>query len=282
MKAIEAAAAEQVADIARFDRNGAGDGEGRIEVGLGDADLRRLGGRLVFRRPDVGTATKQVSRHTDGDFGGHTRQALMLFHPGFDIARRLTDQHAHRIHRLGEGRLVLRNSGERRVVGSGRLVDVELGGGAALELDLGDAQALLLQCGVGAGDGDQALQFADGHIGRGDVAGQRHQDIVIGGDLIKQVGLGRLHIATQLAPDVDFPAGVETGAVGVEFVVDRNELADFLDQGVVGTELEAAVAEIALLLLRKQLAAGDSKLGARPDRCAHRPLPVRDCPGKLR
>ena len=60
-----------------------------------------------------------------------------------------------------------------------------------------------------AGDRDLPLDRADADIGPRDIAEQRHQDIVIARDR-RQIGrIGGFDPAPELAPEIQFPSGVD-------------------------------------------------------------------------
>src|SRR5690606_38075504 len=64
---------EQVLELAGPDEDLTVDGEGRIHVGLRDADEGALAGDQPFLPADVGTAANEVGRNAEHHFGGRRR-----------------------------------------------------------------------------------------------------------------------------------------------------------------------------------------------------------------
>ena len=129
------------------------------------------------------------------------------------------------------------------------LLDVEIRDVPALEARHGDGQRLSLQFDVGARVVDFALDRANLDIGRGDVAQQRDQHLVVVLDRDVQIFVGRFDGPAELAPEVDLPGQVEPlGPLIVK---------GLLHKATIGVVLAERIAEITprrVLRLRKEVA----------------------------
>ncbi|HEY2620180.1 MAG TPA: hypothetical protein VGI78_22765 [Acetobacteraceae bacterium] len=140
-----------------------------------------------------------------------------------------------------------------------RLERIERGCRAAMETISRDLQRLPLLYDVLARDIDLLLQRADSDIGRGNVAQQSHQHIVVGGDRGQIRCIGRFHAAAELAPQIHLPGnlGTERSApVILEFMLRVRGRIDL-------TGLVIAHIRANLLRLRVELADRNAKRGAR-------------------
>ncbi len=112
---------------------------------------------------------------------------------------------------------------------------------------------------VFAGDPQPRVERTDLHVVGRDVGGERHQDVVIGGDRGQQRGVRRLDAAPEPAPNIDLPGGLQADLI-----------LPVLQQIGRGARLErrarasAIVVDGAerLLRLRIELADSDAQLGA--------------------
>jgi hypothetical protein len=108
-----------------------------------------------------------------------------------------------------------------------RFLHVQLGRHTVIEPDLRDIGCLLLQLDIALRDTKGFLQGADIDVDRSNIPGQRHQRVIIIGDLRGEVGLGRLHTAALRAPDIGLPFCIKADLVGGEIRIKRHHLANF-------------------------------------------------------
>ena len=86
------------------------------------------------------------------------------------------------------------------------------------------ARASRLPRDIGARDGDLTLERADADVGVGDVAEQRDEHVVIGGDRGEIGGVGRFDSAPEFAPEIEFPGRLNKPAIGPE-IAERRRIA---------------------------------------------------------
>ncbi len=105
-------------------------------------------------------------------------------------------------------------------------------------------------------------------IGRRHVADQGHQDVVVVLNRGVQVGVGRLDVPAKTAPDVQLPRRVKTDVPQVRSAGDANppqvrrKILEAAAAGRVAADLGTLVLAEELLLLSKEVAAGDSQFSS--------------------
>ncbi|MCY1499887.1 hypothetical protein D9M68_339160 [compost metagenome] len=229
--------------------------QGRVEVGFGHADQRRLGGHLELRGADVRPAQEQVGRYVLQHRAVDQRDQPLLLTQLRQRPWRPADQRGQGIAADQDLALQLGDGAQgAQVLGPG-LLHVEFGFLAALEQPFGDIEAAFLQLRVVAGDAQARLEGAQQVVGIGHLGAQQHQQVFAIGQGGEVGGIGRLDGAAEAPPEVQFPGDVEADAVLPELAVLGVEPA-----GLVALEVDAVGA--GLLELRVAAAQGDAQLGA--------------------
>jgi hypothetical protein len=188
-----------------------------IEIGCRRAHVRRGGGELALRPPDVGPAAQEVRRQTDARPGRQCRDRRLLRDLIGERAGLRAQQHIEPVHRLFQAALEQRNLRRRRAHLAVRLCDFQVAGETRIESDLREAQRLLLRRQIRPGDGQPPLKASQIDIIFRHVAEQRDQHGAPVLDAGAEVRFRRFNAPARAAEDVDLPAGVETGAKEVLF-----------------------------------------------------------------
>ena len=201
---VEGLFLEEVPEVLGGVADRAVDGDVGIKLGLGNADLRALGGCLPFGTADIGPAAEQVRRDADGHFR-RRRGNRPRTEPGLQVLGRNAQQDAQLIRGLAQGNFQLRDAGLGLLQRAPRLVHVELADDADLQLSFDDLQRLALQGDVLLGVLDSLLGRAIRHIIRRHVAQERDQHVVVVLDRGIQGGGIGFDGPPQAAPEVESP-----------------------------------------------------------------------------
>ena len=137
----EAFGTEQIRQVVGGVAQESVDRQPRIQIGLGHADLRALGGDVALGTAHVGTPPEQVGRHAHGHFDRRTGDAAGRQLVG-QVGDRVSQQNAQLVGGLAAAGDQRRN--ERfglGQIGAG-LGDVQFGGGAAVEALFGQPQRI--------------------------------------------------------------------------------------------------------------------------------------------
>ena len=185
------------------------------QIGRDDADARRGRMNVGLGLADVRPSAQQIRWHAGRHRRRRGRDGGCGCQLGNQVGRLVTQQDADRVDRLPGRRLQSRDhGGGGRHLGVG-VGDVQAAHEPAFEPLAGQPGALLLRGQVLPCDVDPLLKGAQfdviaRHLGR-----QRHQHIPATLDGGLQIGIGGLDAASDAAEDVQLPAGVEAGIVGV-------------------------------------------------------------------
>ena len=130
-----------------------------VKVGLGDADLGTLGGRLALGPADVRAAAQQVGRNAGGDLGGRGKNVAWT-EPGPQLFRGDAEQDTQLVVGLPEADLQLGDLGLGLLQGTPGLEHVQLSRRAGFITRFGDLQRLTLEIHVDSGIRDSLLEGA--------------------------------------------------------------------------------------------------------------------------
>ena len=227
-----------------------------IEVGLGDADLGALGGRLALGPADVRTAAQQIGRNTSGRGGRRVKNGAWT-EPCPQFFRGDAEQDAQLVVGLAEADLQLGDLGFGLFEGAPGLEHVQLTRRAGLEARFGDLQRLPQQFHIGPGVRDSLFDGAHLRIVRRHVAQQGDQHVIEVLDRGVQAVVGRFNGPAKLAPEVEFPG---EGEPERPLVVERPRM--FWRLGTSVLSASAPVIACRLLRLREEVADDDGLLGA--------------------
>ncbi len=179
---------------------------------LSGADQGIGGDQVLFGAPDVRPALQQFGRQAGRD--GRQQQLIDVL-AADDRAGVAAEQHAQAVLLLGDGLFQRRNAGQRLFVLRFVLAQLEQRDDPAFETQLEQLIRLAAALRRRLGDLQLAVQVAQVDVGARNAADQRQDDAVAALLAGQQLRIRRLGLAADTAPDVDFPTGVEDGAVAV-------------------------------------------------------------------
>lgn len=200
-----------------FEADAAVEGDAGEEIGGFDADAGGGGGEGTFCGADIGAALEEFTGIADLEdiWPGGERSVGGEF--GSEDEWREAAEDGDAVGGLGEGGFDGGNGGEggaEEGLGAG---DIELGTLAAIAEGFGEAEGIGLVGGVAAGDDELGLEAAEFEVIDGEFGAEGDEDIEAGGFDGIDGGAGGFDGAADAAPEVEFPGGIEAGAI--EFVV---------------------------------------------------------------
>ena len=166
-----------------FENDRSRDGHVWIEIGLGHADVRGLGGRLALGDADVGSSPQEIGGNSDDRLGGRLRNLSRVAEHRQQVVRRHAQEDAQPVLRLAA---VDFEDGDERFrdgeIGLGPL-HVEFRDQPFAVAEFDELESLLLQIDVLLRQGDALFQGAHLDVVCGDLRLEHDHALVIAGDL---------------------------------------------------------------------------------------------------